>query len=49
MTKAVAWAAFLMAALALWRFGELASVVQSLVVIQQSDNIRLEELEAARR
>jgi hypothetical protein len=42
-------AAIAIAGLALWRFGEMAVVVQNLIVAQQSDNRRLDELEAARR
>jgi hypothetical protein len=41
--------AIVIAGLALWRFGEMAVVVQNLIVAQQSDNRRLDELEAARR
>jgi hypothetical protein len=42
-------AAIVIAGLALWRFGEMAVVVQNLIVAQQSDNRRLDELEAAKR
>jgi hypothetical protein len=41
--------AIVIAGLALWRFGEMAVVVQNLIVAQQSDNRRLDELEAAKR
>ena len=48
-SRLLSMAAIAIAGLALWRFGEMAVVVQNLIVAQQSDNRRLDELEAARR
>jgi len=48
-SRLLSMAAIAIAGLALWRFGEMAVVVQNLIVAQQSDNRRLDELEAAKR
>jgi|688.fasta_scaffold349512_2 hypothetical protein len=48
-SRLLSMVAIVIAGLALWRFGEMAVVVQNLIVAQQSDNRRLDELEAARR
>jgi hypothetical protein len=48
-SRLLSMVAIVIAGLALWRFGEMAVVVQNLIVAQQSDNRRLDELEAAKR